>query len=194
MSTLSELYPLDRTPEAAIRQLDPQGLSPLAKVIRDAILTGKKPTPDGGGFYVINVVRGGKGQLLEYVYHDKMVGGKRERNRMGRLYDGAQELADACNGHDGYFFVDTDKLAWVLKPTSYRKRVFVAKDAQRRRILRALETYKDENGGVSPTFRDIATMTGLHLSTVRSHVRSMEKDGLLVRNGRRTLRVAEKTE
>ena len=60
-----------------------------------------------------------------------------------------------------------------------------------RYIERAINTYKDKNGGVSPSVREIADEVGVNYSTVSRYLKQMKEDGIIEYGGHRNITTRE---
>ena len=56
-----------------------------------------------------------------------------------------------------------------------------------KRMLDAVEQYRIENNGVSPTTRELARLTGVSSASTSRYLNALEERGILIRNGVRNL-------
>lgn len=179
------LMPLDGITIEAVQKVDPDHISPAAGIVRHAALTGEKPTPEGGGAYVVNM----KGPHAYLVLSEYRPLYKRQKTPLGSLVSAARELAAAAlplqNGSGRP--VDIQRTADALRPES-RPRRSVPASVNRQSVIDAINDYWRIND-MAPLYKDVAAMSGLDVSSVRRHVRKLIDDGIVEYNGTRTMRV-----
>lgn len=186
--TIGELEPLGKVTTGAMQAIDLESLSPGAQVIVQTFRLGIKPRPERG-WYGVSAASADGDVLQEYLYRDELIGKRRPRHPLGRISDLVEEIVIACQlVPPSGPLVDVEWLSATLKPTAYtpKKRTPPAKIC--RDILNAIDTYKDQNGGNSPLYIEIAKMTGYAPTTVTYNLQKLEKKGEVeLRSGARSL-------